>query len=87
MVSEPIRSMPEKLLKIEFKEGDQPFNTRLTLDFSMLKELMPLLQTEIMKGLVDTSGEELVILHMNLTGDKILLLNNFKRNGREKKIA
>ena len=87
MASEPIRSMPEKLLKIEFKEGNQPYNTRLTLDFSMLKELMPLLQAEILKGMVDTSGEELVILQLNLTGDKILLLNNVKRSGMEKKIA
>ena len=87
MASEPIRSMPEKLLKIEFKEGGQPYNTCLTLDLSMLKVLMPLLQPEILKGLVDTSGEDLVILHLNLTGDKILLLNNLKREGREKKIA
>jgi hypothetical protein len=36
---------------------------------------------------VDTSGEDLVILHLNLTGDKILLLNSIKREGREKKIA
>ena len=87
MASEPIRSMPEKLLKIEFKEGDQPYNTRLTLDLSMLKGLMPLLQPEILNGLVDTSGENLVILHLNLTNDKILLLNNLKRESREKKIA
>ena len=87
MASEPIRSMPEKLLKIEFREGDQPYNTRLTLDLPMLKVLMPLLQSDILKGLVDTSGEDLVILHLNLTGDKILLLNNIKREGREKKIA
>jgi hypothetical protein len=87
MASEPFQSMPEKLLKIDFKESEQPYNTRLTLDFSMLKELMPLLQSEILKGLIDTSGEDLVILHLNLTGDKILLLNNLKRTAREKKIA
>jgi hypothetical protein len=87
MALEPIRSMPEKLLKIDYKEGKQPYNTLLTMDFSMLKELLPLLQPEILKSLVDTSGEDLIILHVNLPGDKILLLNNLKRNSRERKIA
>ena len=73
--------------KIDFKESGYPYNTRLTLDFTLLKELMPLLQSEIIKGLVDTSGEDLVILHVNLTSDQVLLLNNLKKYGREKKIA
>ena len=86
MVSEP-PSMPEKLLKIEFNKEGKPYNSRLTLDLTFLKELMPLLQPEILKGLVDTSGEDLVILHLNLTSEKILVLNDVKRKSGVKKIA
>lgn len=87
MPLELIRSMPEKLLKIDHKEGVSPYNTRLTLDLSMLKEIMPLIQPEILKGLVDSSGDNNVILHVNLTDDKILLLSRLLRSKPERKIA
>lgn len=56
---------------IDIQEGRQPYNTYLFLPYALLQQLMPLLKEEMMKGLVSNDQEDRIILHLNLTMEKI----------------
>jgi hypothetical protein len=79
--------MIQNQIKLEFTQGKLPYNSKVTIQLPLLKDVMPILKEEILKGLVDTLGEDMVILHLNLTEEKILLLNGYLPSSKAKKIA
>lgn len=78
--------MPESHLLIDFDENRQPYNTRLIVNLLVIKQIIPILQPELLKGLVDTSGEDNVIMHLNLSAEKVSEVQKFKPL-RHKKVA
>ena len=60
---------------IDIQEGRQPYNTYMVLPYTLLQQLMPLLKEEVMKGLVSNDPEDRIVLHLNLSKDKINQVN------------
>jgi hypothetical protein len=79
--------MSQKLIEIVYKQGESPFNTKLTLDLNSLMVLMPLIQSEILTGLANCQGEEFVVLNLNLDKKKYRevwsLLNSIEADHRK----
>lgn len=61
----------KKQFIIEIDEGRLPYNTTLLLSLEILKQLTPLLLPEIMFGLAGTEGENILILNLSLSKNKI----------------
>ena len=56
---------------IDINPSRRPYNTYMVLSMNLLRKITPLLKNEIMKGLIDSDGEERVVLHLHLETDKI----------------
>jgi hypothetical protein len=56
---------------IDTQEGREPYNTYLVLPYTLLQKLMPILREEMMKGLVSDDKEDRIILHLNLSREKM----------------
>jgi len=63
--------MTEKEYIIDIDESRHPYNAYLLLPLVLLEQLTPLLLEEIMLGLVDTDGDDKVVLHLFLDKMKI----------------
>ncbi|HZH94968.1 MAG TPA: hypothetical protein VEY06_03745 [Flavisolibacter sp.] len=67
---------------IDIVPNRQPYNARFVLPLEWLERLMPVLQNEIMFGIVDTDGNDRVVLDLFLSEAKIEEINEFiKKTG------
>jgi len=65
---------------IDIDPDRQPYNAHLVLTLEWLEKLMPVLQNEIMFGVIDTDGKDRVVLDLFLNGAKIKEVNEFITN-------
>ncbi|MFL5741310.1 MAG: hypothetical protein ACJ75B_13890 [Flavisolibacter sp.] len=56
---------------IDINPTRRPYNTYMVLSLNLLRKITPLLENEIMKGLIDSDGNDRVVLHLHLEADKI----------------
>jgi hypothetical protein len=61
---------------IRIYPGKNPYNTYLVLPMPALQQLMPSIQEEMMKGLAGSDREDRIILHLQLTDEKLLLVQS-----------
>lgn len=63
--------MSNKEYLIDIDEARRPYNAYMVLPLTILQKLMPLLNNEILNGLVDSDQHDRVILHLLLEEHKI----------------
>ena len=56
---------------IDIDESRKPFNTYMRLSLDLLQIILPVIQPELMKGLIDNDNDDIVMLHLNLAQEKI----------------
>ena len=56
---------------IDIDESRKPFNSYMRLSLELLQIILPVIQAELMKGLIDNDNDNNVILHLNLSQEKI----------------
>jgi len=56
---------------IDIDESRKPFNSYMRLSIELLQIILPVIQAELMKGLIDDDNDNNVILHLNLSEEKI----------------
>ena len=56
---------------IDIDENRKPFNSYMRLSLDLLKIILPVIQPELLKGLIDNDKDNNVILHLNLAEEKI----------------
>jgi len=56
---------------IDIDESRKPFNSYMRLSLDLLQIILPVIQPELMKGLIDNDNSNNVILHLNLSEEKI----------------
>jgi len=56
---------------IDIDESRKPFNSYMRLSLELLQIILPVIQPELMQGLIDNDNDNNVILHLNLSEEKI----------------
>jgi len=56
---------------IDIDESRKPFNSYMRLSLELLQIILPVIQPELMQGLIDNDTDNNVILHLNLSEEKI----------------
>ena len=56
---------------IDIDETRKPFNSYMRLSLDLLQIILPVIQPELMNGLIDNDTNDSVILHLNLGEEKI----------------
>ena len=68
--------MPQILMQelayiIDIDENRKPFNSYMRLSLELLQVLLPVIEVELLNGLIDNDKNDNVILHLNLGEEKI----------------
>ena len=56
---------------IDIDESRKPFNSYMRLSLDLLQIILPVIQPELLNGLIDNDRSDNVILHLNLGEEKI----------------
>lgn len=56
---------------IDIDETRKPYNSYMRLSMDLLQIILPVIQPELMNGLIDNDKSDNVILHLNLGEEKI----------------
>jgi hypothetical protein len=69
--------MNKQFYIVDIDEARKPFNSYFLLPLEMLEKILPLVNEEVLKGLIDSDDNDRVILHVNLDNSKAVVVRNF----------
>jgi hypothetical protein len=65
---------------IDIDESRKPFNSYMRLSLALLQIILPVIQAELLNGLIDNDKNDNVILHLNLGEEKIKLVRQISQS-------